>query len=151
MRNLAQTARMAVLSLALALPVTAGAQDLGPTDPVITAKPIGPADQAESRTGRPSEYRRESGHVVALVPVPVRGVSTPNHVAVVATHPDRLVPIDLGQNAARLDLEFGTPISVRGRVVRLGDRGALLLADTATIGRRTYEVNRPAYLPAAIR
>ncbi|WP_230534646.1 hypothetical protein [Microvirga roseola] len=93
----------------------------------------------------PEQYRQEHGRIVAVRPVRVRGVNTPNYLVVLETQPGRRIVADIGQNRQAVNLQQGAPFAVRGQVVRVGNRGALLLADAVRVGNRVYDVNRPAY------
>ncbi|MFC1458572.1 hypothetical protein ACETIH_18070 [Microvirga arabica] len=93
----------------------------------------------------PEQYRQEQGRVVQVRPARVRGVNTPNYLVVIETRPGRRVVADVGQGQRSQNLQAGTPIAVRGQIVRVGNRGALLLADAIRVNNQTYDVNRPAY------
>ncbi len=98
--------------------------------------------QQQSRA--PSQYTRESGRIVQVRQVRVRGEQTPNHLVVVETSEGRRLVADLGQNVRNMDLRRGSQIQLRGEVVRVGPRHAVLLADAARIGGRTFDLDRPA-------
>ncbi len=100
--------------------------------------------QSRQQARAPEQYRQEQGRVVEIRPVRVRNIGTPNYVALIETQPGRRVVVDVGQQR-NFNLQVGTPVSVRGQIVRIGNRGALLLADAVRIGDRVYDVNRPAF------
>lgn len=93
----------------------------------------------------PEQYRQEQGRVVQVRPARVRGVNTPNYLVVIETRPGRRIVADIGQGQRGQNLQRGTPIAVRGQTVRVGNQGALLLADAIRVNNQTYDVNRPAY------
>lgn len=102
-----------------------------------------PTGQQQARP--PEQYRQEQGRVVQVRPARVRGVNTPNYLVVIETRPGRRIVADIGQGQRGQNLQRGMPIAVRGQTVRVGNQGALLLADAIRVNNQTYDVNRPAY------
>ncbi len=106
---------------------------------------FGQGRQNQTQQGAPSQFRQERGRIVDVRQARVRGLNTPNYLVVIETQPGRRIVADIGQNTRGMNLQQNSNIAVRGEPVRVGNRGALLLADAVRVGDRTFDVDRPAY------